>query len=980
MRINSDPLMLTTLAHPENSVLQAEHVAAMSLAAVDQATHIAVASGPWTSPDTWKERRIPTQGSRVLIPAELQVEIATELQPALEWVRVNGELFFAADVNTALNVDTLVTAPGSRLEIGTPQEPIRSDVRAEILFADLGPLDVRKDPMLLGRGAILHGTTVVHGSPRSSALPATKAPRRGDRHLHLADRPTGWSVGDQLVIAGTSPNGQGDETVQIHAIEGATIQLQEPLTRDHIPPRDSLRVHVANLSRNVVFRSENKAIDRRGHVMFMHTRDVDVANAAFNDLGRTDKLRPINSPYFDENGDYASGTGSNPGGRYSVHFHRNGVERTGQPAVVKGSVVSANPGWGFVNHSSYVNFIDNVAYDVTGAAFSTEAGDEIGSFENNIAIRMHGTGDEPITRQEEGDFGHAGDGFWLQGPGVRVENNVVSGATGSGFILYAEPLFEDGLGITTFPSQNLQEPDRAAGAATIPVSLAPLATFKGNEAYGSALGAQIYYHRTFITIEEEQEEQAALKFPPSLIEDMDLWSNSTGMLVNYTVDTNFKDIRIVGPADGTGDTGFDAASNFYNRGTHQYKDLSIEDYEIGFSAPRSGKIDVIGGYFNNITDIYINEPRQIGRRLRFSGDLQFGDRPSGVAEGELIPRTYFDLDPEFAPAADSANEHFLLDDQILLDFGPYQNQQLYFYQQEADHVLFPKPPSQLIPDDPGPTIGQEFIGVSNAQIHARLKSSFGGAIAPEDAQELNRILGLVGSPVADRPALNANPLPMDDEIDEDDEFHDERELELGLPEEGGRTRLILAEMLLLEHHSERDTISTEGHDLITLFGSDRAEKIDIVIQPDSELELDEVVLFAEDGNDRVILRERDSSTLEFISIHGESGNDRLDARRFKTAVELDGGQGKDVLIGGAAESELWGGAGRDKFKLRAKRAGLQVLMDFDPYQDRLRFSFDSSNINIQARGDDLWLLKGEQTFAILTNLSEEQDVIRTLIS
>ena len=55
-------------------------------------------------------------------------------------------------------------------------------------------------------------------------------------------------------------------------------------------------------------------------------------------------------------------------------------------------------------------------------------------------------------------------------------------------------------------------------------------------------------------------------------------------------------------------------------------------------------------------------------------------------------------------------------------------------------------------------------------------------------------------------------------------------------------------------------------------------------------------------------------------------------------------------------------------------------MDFDPYQDRLRFSFDSSNINIQARGDDLWLLQGEQTIAILTDVSEDQDVIRTLIS
>ena len=80
-------------------------------------------------------------------------------------------------------------------------------------------------------------------------------------------------------------------------------------------------------------------------------------------------------------------------------------------------------------------------------------------------------------------------------------------------------------------------------------------------------------------------------------------------------------------------------------------------------------------------------------------------------------------------------------------------------------MLFPKPPAQLTPDDPGPTIGREFIGVTNAQIQARLNSSFGGAIVPKDAQEFDRILGLVGSPATDRPVLDPNPLPMDDEDD-----------------------------------------------------------------------------------------------------------------------------------------------------------------------------------------------------------------------
>ena len=50
-------------------------------------------------------------------------------------------------------------------------------------------------------------------------------------------------------------------------------------------------------------------------------------------------------------------------GHYSVHFHRNGVERSGLPAVVRGSVVRQSR-LGFCQPLSYVDFIDNVAFDV----------------------------------------------------------------------------------------------------------------------------------------------------------------------------------------------------------------------------------------------------------------------------------------------------------------------------------------------------------------------------------------------------------------------------------------------------------------------------------------------------------------------------------------------------------------------------------------------------------------------------------------
>ena len=141
-------------------------------------------------------------------------------------------------------------------------------------------------------------------------------------------------------------------------------------------------------------------------------------------------------------------------GRYSVHFHRAGVVDT-PAASVRGSVATDNPGWAYVNHSSNVDFVGNVAYDVDGAAFNTESGDEIGSFVDNISIRSHGTGGAPVDRQFLHDFGHAGHGFWFQGPGVTVEGNVATGATGAGFIFYSESLVEPHAGRVWFPAANL---------------------------------------------------------------------------------------------------------------------------------------------------------------------------------------------------------------------------------------------------------------------------------------------------------------------------------------------------------------------------------------------------------------------------------------------------------------------------------------------------------------------------------------------
>src|SRR5262249_40077901 len=154
----------------------------------------------------------------------------------------------------------------------------------------------------------------------------------------LPRRPAGWKVGDRLLLTGTSPSRNEDEELKVLAISDTEVTVP-PILHSRILPAEGLSVYLANLSRNVVVQSQNaRDLSRAGHVMFMHSPKVAVANTAFLDLGRTDKRKPINDPKLDEDKKLRAGTGLNPRGRYAVHFHRTGVCDCGAPSTVRGSV------------------------------------------------------------------------------------------------------------------------------------------------------------------------------------------------------------------------------------------------------------------------------------------------------------------------------------------------------------------------------------------------------------------------------------------------------------------------------------------------------------------------------------------------------------------------------------------------------------------------------------------------------------------
>lgn len=615
------------------------HAAVMSLVEPANATHVAAASGDWSSAATWGGD-VPGTGSFVHIPAGVTVTVDTKLDPEIERIGVEGTLRFATDVDTELKVDTLVTMPTGTLEVGTPDQPIADDVIASIEFADDGPIDRAQDPGLISRGALLHGTTVVQGGDVTHRTTVSTFPRAGDTSIQVNGPLVGWDAGDEIVITGTN-GATSDELRVITSVDGNTVRFAEPLQRDHVPPARDLDLYVANLTRNVQFSSENSQIDRRGHLMVMHTLDAQIRGARFSDMGRTDKSKELTDVQFDEiepggvgwDGNFELLGGDNVRGRYTVHFHRGGADPRTTPGVVADSVVTGDPGWAFTNHSSHVDFLRNVAYDNAGAGFFTEAGDETGRWIDNIAIRtvmpnfrLHDGGAiDPDLRADRQDFGVDGDGFWFQGNRIDVIGNVSAGSSAHGIIWWSEALAEADLGrVSSVQVSTPPDPSLITDRDTIEVWWAPLGEVRNNVAYGSTVGFRArYIHGASHLNDPNVPPMAYIESLEPTIDGIVTWDVRDGVLMNYNERLNLKNIRAIGTAEPfVHNFGHTAAvgigldlNNDATFGPGSVENVDLRNFEVGFLAPRHGLWTVQNLTTAATTDVLIHNPLHTERAL-----------------------------------------------------------------------------------------------------------------------------------------------------------------------------------------------------------------------------------------------------------------------------------------------------------------------------------------------------------------------------
>lgn len=458
-------------AHMDDSVKQGEHLNLMNLMpdASDPNTAVAINGGSWFNTATWANGTVPGAGQDVYIPYGVSVVYDGVSTAELGTVGVDGGLHFAVDKDTRLEVESLLTGASSTLTIGTQENPVRSDVSAEIVITD-SPINLSEDPSQLGHGVVTHGAVEIHGAAKAPYLKLAVEPEAGDKTLVLEGDVGSWKVGDSLVVMGTQYVGKDsdgilqtqDEEVKIVAIDAAagTVTIDRPLQYDHTTPdyvgRDGidneLSVYVGNSTRNVTFSSENPE-GVRGHVMFMHNADVEVRFTEFHELGRTDKSIPINTDELWDENDWSNrgpdikngpgadviGTARNPGtenpeGRYALHIHRTGAEQDSKLAVLEGNSVTGSPGWGIVHHDSHAAIDYNFVYGVAGAGIVSEDGNETGQWIGNFVTSTVGTGRDPdrdgdanvLTLEKSGDFGIEGVAYESQARQIIQQDNIAA--------------------------------------------------------------------------------------------------------------------------------------------------------------------------------------------------------------------------------------------------------------------------------------------------------------------------------------------------------------------------------------------------------------------------------------------------------------------------------------------------------------------------------------------------------------------------
>ena len=505
-------------------------------------TDVAIRNGNWSDPNTWADGTVPTREDLVRVDEGILVQFDTTTE--IDSLEIIGQLEFTTEQDTSLLVTTITVLPSGSLTIGTADNPIADAVSVNVVFRDVelqtGTVDSPGiDPSQYGNGLLVFGEFTTHGADKTPYVRATGDIVRGDTSIQLSSVPDDWQVGDTLLLPQTSQSPilkravDIDETeeVTILAINGNTIEFETAVRFDHLgiaenPFSVERYAHIGNLTRNVIFQSENGE-GVRGHVFLTATAVVDVDNTSFIELGRTRAEFITNNTVVDEAGQVLR-IGENQAGRYSFHSHH-----LTSPFELSGSVVEDGWRWGITVHNTDNSLIENnIVYEAAGAGIVTVSGTETGNvFTGNLVIKVEGghqVGDQRggVTRHRDDlmsdrlvEIAVDGSAFWFRSTAGTIENNFVYDAAGYGYNFNG---YYNRVDAT--PGLNVEQID----------------SFQNNEVASSFGGLWLTWSQGQANIQENYQRQT--------FEDLLIWHTQTGVETYHDGRFTLSDVTVIGDA------------------------------------------------------------------------------------------------------------------------------------------------------------------------------------------------------------------------------------------------------------------------------------------------------------------------------------------------------------------------------------------------------------------------------------------------
>jgi len=269
------------------------------------------------------------------------------------------------------------------------------------------------------------GRLDIRGSRKRAWTRAVSDVDAGDTKIRLQNDPSGWRIGDELVITPTLPPTRANfstayDEPRVKRVDGRTIRLSRGTRFEHPKAHEGDRFapEVLNLTRNVRIEGTPSG---RSHIFIHSSEPQTIKNAAIRHMG----------PRQPGNEDFPT---VKVKGRYGLHIHMCGNGSRGSD--VSGVVVRDAGSHAFVSHNSHgVTFKNCISHDTwdepywwdlvtTNVAF----GEPPDNFANDITYERCVAS---LVRFDPNERGYLLSGFWL-GTSTRENSNKCLGCVAVG--------------------------------------------------------------------------------------------------------------------------------------------------------------------------------------------------------------------------------------------------------------------------------------------------------------------------------------------------------------------------------------------------------------------------------------------------------------------------------------------------------------------------------------------------------------------